>query len=279
MSPQQERYVIGIGAQKAGTSWLSDYFGSLPEMCTSPIKELHFFDAVYRRDLSGSFETKFVGGLKRLAQDVRSDDPQRRPQRLNLLSALVDRVAMADDVELYREYFRRRAQGRHIFCEITPGYAVLEADGFRAMRDLAEDVRLVFLMRDPVERLWSALRMQDERLMNKTLVTAVPRMLRRPENALRSDYRRTLEAVYEVFPQDRVFVGFYESLFQPETIQRLCAFCGVNYVEPDFGKMVRQGTAMELPTGALRAARQALDSNYIWARESFGDQVPANWHA
>ena len=41
------QFFLGIGAQKAGTTWLGVYFARHPEVYFSPIKELHFFDAMH----------------------------------------------------------------------------------------------------------------------------------------------------------------------------------------------------------------------------------------
>ena len=38
-------HLVGIGAQKAGTTWLARYLEHHPEAYVSPIKELHYFDA------------------------------------------------------------------------------------------------------------------------------------------------------------------------------------------------------------------------------------------
>ena len=35
--------VIGLGAMKSGTTWLSDYLGSHPQFFHSPIKEMNVF--------------------------------------------------------------------------------------------------------------------------------------------------------------------------------------------------------------------------------------------
>src|SRR5215208_108045 len=53
-------YFVGIGAQKAGTTWLHDYLSSRPDTFMSPIKELHYFDAEFRPDLFSSQHNKFV---------------------------------------------------------------------------------------------------------------------------------------------------------------------------------------------------------------------------
>jgi flagellin-specific chaperone FliS len=43
----KQQYFVGIGAQKAGTTWLANYLDAHPQVAFSPIKELHFFDAVF----------------------------------------------------------------------------------------------------------------------------------------------------------------------------------------------------------------------------------------
>jgi hypothetical protein len=41
-------FLLGVGAQKAGTSWLYRYLKSHPEIFMSPIKEMHFFGTRYK---------------------------------------------------------------------------------------------------------------------------------------------------------------------------------------------------------------------------------------
>jgi hypothetical protein len=43
--------MVGVGAQKAGTTWLFDYLGRHPDVAMSPIKELHYFDQIFRPEL------------------------------------------------------------------------------------------------------------------------------------------------------------------------------------------------------------------------------------
>jgi hypothetical protein len=47
------KFMVGVGAQKAGTTWLFDYLGRHPDVAMSPIKELHYFDQIFRPELCG----------------------------------------------------------------------------------------------------------------------------------------------------------------------------------------------------------------------------------
>jgi hypothetical protein len=51
--------MVGVGAQKAGPTWLFDYLGRHPDVAVSPIKELHYFDQIFRPELCGMWERDF----------------------------------------------------------------------------------------------------------------------------------------------------------------------------------------------------------------------------
>ena len=53
----QRRFILGLGAQKAGTTWLSQYIRNDPQFRVGPIvrKELHVWD---RRDMALFVEFK-----------------------------------------------------------------------------------------------------------------------------------------------------------------------------------------------------------------------------
>ena len=44
--PEGATLLLGIGAQKAGTSWLHAYLRGHPACSTGPMKELHYFDSL-----------------------------------------------------------------------------------------------------------------------------------------------------------------------------------------------------------------------------------------
>ncbi len=45
------------------------------------------------------------------------------------------------------------------FGDMTPAYCLLTAEAFEAMRRMHPRTQFFFVMRDPVDRLWSAIRM------------------------------------------------------------------------------------------------------------------------
>lgn len=102
---------LGIGAQKAGTTWLSVQLLRHPDIGMPHGKEAHFWNT-------------FHG----------DSNPEARVAQY--LSAYMDPA---------------KVQG-----EITPAYAMLPLETVQRIHAMAPDLRLIYLLRNPVERAWSS---------------------------------------------------------------------------------------------------------------------------
>ncbi|HUG60462.1 MAG TPA: sulfotransferase, partial [Methylomirabilota bacterium] len=124
MSLSEKTFILGVGAQKAGTTWLHQYLDEHPEVFMSPIKELHYFDEKHCAELAPMTTQRF---RKRLAAVTAKD--KVRPAMVRALSA---RIAMKSDDKAYERYFEERVKPQHrAFGEITPSYSLLPVEGFR----------------------------------------------------------------------------------------------------------------------------------------------------
>ena len=99
----------------------------------------------------------------------------------------------------------------------------------------------VYLLRDPVERVWSAARMDMRRRgadAPEAPETRIGHMYMHPMYADRTRYDLTMDALEAAFPRESVWYGFYERFFSVETLAPLCEFLGIAFHEPDFGRQV-----------------------------------------
>ena len=268
-----QRYIIGIGAQKAGTTWLADYFSHHPEIFMSPIKELHFFDVKYRPDLCKGFEAR----MKRDFKALRDNKPDLNKAKRIRLNALHGRVRMNGDLEKYQEYFAKRAKPGQVLCEITPEYALLDNEGFSAIRSLADDVRVIFLMRNPVDRFWSALRMWNKKHPEAKTIDRIDDFLVNPQFVGRTNYQKTVETIHQVFSPANIFIGFYENLFTSESLKKICDFSGIAYIEPDFDKRVHEGVQKGMDTEIREKILRHFGPIYEWGYGLYGEELPASW--
>ncbi|HRK48115.1 MAG TPA: hypothetical protein PK324_20950, partial [Nocardioides sp.] len=98
-----------------------------------------------------------------------------------------------------------------------------------------------FLLRDPVERVWSAARMDVRRRGaegTEDPETWISRMYVRPMYADRTRYDLTMAALEQAFPRSAIFYGFYERLFSADTLRPLCELLGIDFHEPDVDRQV-----------------------------------------
>ena len=267
--------LVGIGAPKCGTSWLYAYLRDHPGVFMSPVKEMHVWNARFRPDLCADWNARFADALD--AARARAGDAPS-PAQARMIAALGARVAMTDDQSEYLAFFRRTAAPHHrAVGEITPGYALLRDDGLRALRDQHPRVRLLFTMRDPVERFWSALRMRQRMEPSYRAAAEFERAFDDAGLVERGRYDLTLEAVDRVFASRDVWIGFYETMFTPARIGALCAFAGVGYRRPEFEHRPNAAPAVAMTADQRGFARTRLDGVYRYCRARFGDRLPDTW--
>ena len=188
-------FLLGVGAQKAGTSWLHDQLNRRKDADFGFLKEYHVFDALELEHCS-SFRPKNPTPLK------------WRTWR---------RARFMEQPERYFDYFASRLKPPHIRLtgDITPSYAGLSAQSFRRIKDAFQErgvqMRAVFIMRDPVERFLSQQRMQLRKrgLLQpeheiEHLSKASLKLLKR--DSPRSDYPATLDALRTGLAASDVFI-------------------------------------------------------------------------
>jgi hypothetical protein len=231
---KQELDFIIIGAQKSGTTTLFQHLRHHPEVAVPANKEAPFFshDAVYRRGWAPYMEA--------LARHGGMTDPGRRwgtvtPQYM------AGGVLNPGRGEAARRYDERTLP-------------------FRIHARLP-DVRLVAILRDPVERAISHHAMMVRRgAERRTFDEAVGQLLapdalraarKRPEEAsayvVWGEYGRVLEAYLDVFARERLLILFLEQLEQAprDLLATLHRFIGVceDFIPPNLGERYLVGRA------------------------------------
>lgn len=273
-----DTFVLGIGAQKAGTTWLFDYFRKHDAVYVSSLKEMHYFDEVYRPDLCSGQSKRFAAVLLKSSADDSNGD-HLFPDR-PAIPDLLDRLEMKKGGDLaYVDYFQNRVPNAiKFFCEITPAYSLLPEEGFRAIKYLFPKTKLIFIMRDPIERYYSALKM-DERAGVVDAKRDFEDRLQSPGYYERGRYDLTIGKVLKVFDRENVFFGFYETLFTEKEMMRLTDFLGIDYLAPDFSKRLNSSTqAGALSKKEITLAREIYQPVYEYCTAFFGSDLPRTWH-
>jgi hypothetical protein len=148
---------ICIGMQKAGTGWLYDQLQYHPDFWMPPAKEIHYFDRDPPRlknitDLLDKSRNKPQRLEKRFERRRRWDE--RDHQFLEEASSLSGQPI---DYDRYAALFRFK--GDLLSGDVTPGYSSLEGPAIEQIAQHFPDVRVVFLIREPISRTWSQISM------------------------------------------------------------------------------------------------------------------------
>jgi hypothetical protein len=141
--------------------------------------------------------------------------------------------------------------------ETTPGYSIVGRDTVVRAHRLMPEAKIIFMMRNPVERAWSQAVMRFVKREGGVEHVTDAEMRERFDHRsskLRTDYLRTLQNWGTCYPPESIFVGFLEDVhFHPEELlRRLYGFLGVDpgFVPraPKLRKRINARSTDEMPT-------------------------------
>lgn len=190
-------------------------------------------------------------------------------------------VLIAGDEAGYLAYLTAGIADQHLVADVTPSYALLPVDRLRTMAALMPDVRFIYLMRDPVARLWSHVRMSAWRqhgdpAKNAEVVFNAALAGQQTDVTDRGDYQSALARLDAAIDPSRLLVMFQEVLMTVPGVQRLCAFLGISGCEVDFSRRVHAGPRLAMTQDQLMRARLTLRPQYDFAATRFGS-LPDAW--
>lgn len=279
--------MFGIGATKAGTSWLHRYLSDHPDCAMSPLKELHYFDRAEVNALPGEVR-RLKAKRAKLAEELAGAEARKRDGLLAGIAA-IDRFLPVlrlgrEDRAAYLAFLTGGAGGRRLVGDITPSYALTAPETLARMQGIAPEVRFVYLLRDPVDRLWSHLRMLAQRAgaagaALQARAEAIFDAWARgdhPEVDARGDYAGALAKFARALRPDTLFTQFYETLFSDAAMTRLCRFLGIAPQPGRYGRRVHAGPEAALSTGRLAVARSRLAPQYAEVAARLGP-LPRRW--
>lgn len=281
-----------VGATKAGTSWLYRYLHDHPDCAMPAVKEAHYWDTFDADDLEK--QLVFYRVRLREMRDTKLDaadagrgwQVENLDRRINEMKALV--AVLEGDRTDDRAYLGWMLDGRtdgQIVGDMTPNYATLSDDMIARMRDAAPASKFIFLIRDPLDRLWSHIRMQARRqrqaheVYEKKSNNILYRMLNRGQETHileRGDYPKIIRKLRRLIPEGRLLIQFAEDLFTPLGLKRVCDFLGIATVKPEVQQPVHKGPEVVMLDKLRPRALGLLNEHYEWVARNIGP-LPQRW--
>ncbi|WP_415895696.1 sulfotransferase domain-containing protein [Neptuniibacter sp. PT34_22] len=248
----EKNFILGVGCQKGGTTWLSAQLNKSQNVDLGFTKEYHIFDALYVPEARHMLSRK----LKEL------EYVKKHPEVLAKNPLFMTHLNFYLDTKNYYDYFDSLWQkGEGIVTsvgDITPSYAALPKNALKVIKSELEargfNVKIVFLMRDPVERCWSMARMKLKQFKSAkpkdipipTQQEMLASIYQTKKCEIRTRYESTIKNLEYVFDEQDIFYSFYEKLFEKETLVELQGFLGLNDFLPDTSQKVNVSEKSEL---------------------------------
>ncbi len=212
------------GPQRTGTTWLHANLREHPEVFLAEPKELFFFSRLKTPE-HPRFESAELAWY------------------LSFFREPLWRWALKQGFCLlyHRRPYRPRIRG-----EATASYAALDPDVIDEVRALNPRLKVILMIRDPVERAWSHA-MKDlvrnpGRSFSEVSEQEFERFFSDPYQVRCARYREQIENWQQRFGSERVFVGLFDDIARRplEFMQEVCEFLGISSEPRLLGRRVRQ---------------------------------------
>ncbi len=270
---------ICIGAQKAGTTWLYSNLKAHPGVWFPPFKEVHYFDQVHLdfkinlpihqakkqlHQLQHKLRAKAIR-MKLEETKARPEPTLRQQKKMNYLKKIIR--GPLNDQWYSRLYSRGRGKKQG---DITPSYCMIGERGISHVKALCPDVRLIYLIRDPMDRLLSSLRMSagmgrvdfDELLKSEQFLS-------------RGEYSNHIPLWEKTFGNQIKYLPFGAIREKPlETLHAVEDFIGVErfdgYSHASEAKNV--GEKIDFSDDLLKIAAKLTERQYQFLADKFGNE-------
>ena len=281
-------FLFLYGAQKSGTTWLSEHLLKTDQIYNAGVKEWRFW-----KTYLGSDHDR-VEAIKKFKKRAHSNnnrgavgESRKFEKRLKMLQDPENFLRESAGVVTASSRYR-------ILADLTPGTGMaLNESQIVSMSRLVQLWGLkptaLYLLRDPLQRAVSELSMRvgNERpnfcVHEKPGTSEYSRQLDRivENNLNRLTYRSRADVTIERATALKASIPFqtilFDELFSQATMDQIALFLGLETINID-QRQVNHHDALQLSEGSLRSLALNLRSTYRYLKQYFGDQgFPKAW--
>jgi len=256
------KLLIGAGAMKAGTTWLYRQLDSHPRIHFTPVKELCYFS--------------YTNGIgKQLSHEMRN----------RKLQQMLSRKTNAKTLKWFENYAHPDKPDDQWYCSLFEGctddaycadfsnlYSLLPEDALKGIYRVAKDIKVIYTMRDPLERLWSHVKFHhkfigDEGSVERMSDNQFTKFINNPAFWNNAEYLKNYQSLVNAFGKKQVKLFYLEDFtaFPQGSLWNLEKFLGISHIEflPDIAKKkINKSKEMVMPASWKEIALEKLKPIY-----------------
>lgn len=295
----KKTFLLYCGTPKSGSTWIYQYLCQHPSCEMPPEKELHVLDRIFFPkdfDKWNRYKMNRLGAMNENLKNEASE--QKRLLMRKTIAQMFQEFSIVYDLEIYPFFFKRllntREKKAQLTGDLSPSYAYLERNELGKIKVLMEDagfeIKILFAMRDPVQRIYSHLRMLER--MNNAIFSLgeAGKAFKDAKSSFRdffnhpflercTRYDVCIENIESSFSRDQIHYIFYEEFFCTNEVKKLCEFLEIKFKTPDLDTFVNKTEKnLSLADDDKVAAMQYYRKTYGFVLGKFGhERVKKIW--
>ena len=264
---------LGIGAMKAGTSWLDANLRKHPQIWMPPLKEIRYFEKGCHASRRIARHPEEPEAERRASRRVIDDAPQHDASRRNarrltkLIQPSFRKLMFTHPIWMSQYLFGKqtdkwysslfRPAEDQICGEISPDYAKLDEETVKHIHELMPDLKIIFFLRNPIDRAWSHILWDfcggDGRHNLESIdLESCIKHAESNSSLIRGKYMKTIETWQKFYPENQIFIGFFDEIKEEpeELLRKVEGFLGVReFVPESVAKKVNVTPGPKMPEG------------------------------
>jgi len=241
-----ENLFLSVGAMKAGTTWLYEQLKDHSDIFFTPEKEIHYFANKVGIENQLNHRKRIIK-LKETMERCSKGNPKFISENLDDIYWYANYARQKEiDNEWYESLFSLNTENK--FCaDFSNLYCQMNKNGWENVRKTAKNIKVIYTLRDPLERLWSHYKFhmkwvnrEDEAL--EAGFEHFKNLLDQHFFWVNAEYAKNYKLLKQSLKDDELMILYFED-FREDPVKMLLEvqeFLGVEKIVPDTKKLEKK---------------------------------------
>ena len=278
---------MSIGAAKSATTWLYQMFKDHQDIYFSPEKEIHYFAHANTRDWNLNYKERsktFTNQAQWIEKVwLKNLTDEEFKQYFEWYARYLSEPV---NDEWYMNLFSDRG-GKKYVADFSNSTCFINRRGCRHLKRSFDTVKLVYTLRDPVDRLWSHVKFHlmwtgKSHLLESYTDDDFIKLANRRNFIINSLYVKNITNFAKTFDESQFKILFFEDTINNPiaVLNEIEDFLGIDqrpYITKSPEKPINKGVPRPIPDTIKHAFREILDKQYSGLIK-MGFTLPKTWN-
>ncbi|MBT2787313.1 MULTISPECIES: sulfotransferase [unclassified Halomonas] len=251
-----ENLFLSVGAMKAGTTWLYEQLKDHPDIYFTPEKEIHYFANAVGIEKQLNHRNRLLK-LKAIMERCGKGNPKFISENIDEIAWYANYAHPSEISNQWYESLFSQNEYKKICADFSNLYCQMGSDGWENVHKVAENVKVIYTLRDPLSRLWSHYKFhmlwvdrEDEAL--EAGFENFKELLDKSWFWVNAEYAKNFQLLKQNLDDDQLMILYFEDFRErpEEKLLEVQEYLGVSKFMPTkdgLNKKVNKTKSFELP--------------------------------